>query len=76
MKRTFHEVNGREAEVTATHGGLECGIIMGAYPDLDAVSLGPHDPLPPTPPDEEVDIASVGRFWSYLGAVLERVPRA
>lgn len=75
MKRTFSEVTGREAEVTATHGGLECGIIMGAYPDLDAVSLGPTIRFPHSP-DEEVDIASVGRFWTYLGAVLERVPRA
>ena len=73
MKRTFAEVMGREAEVTATHGGLECGIIMGAYPDLDAVSLGPTIRFPHSP-DEEVDVASVGRFWTYLRAVLKRVP--
>ncbi|HPC84123.1 MAG TPA: aminoacyl-histidine dipeptidase [Thermoanaerobaculaceae bacterium] len=75
LTRTFREVSGREPEVTATHGGLECGIIMGAYPELDAVSLGPTIRFPHSP-DEEVDIASVERFWAFLRAVLERIPRA
>jgi dipeptidase D len=75
MKQTFAEVYGHEPEVTATHGGLECGIIMGAYPDLDAVSCGPTIRFPHSP-DEQVDIASVGRFWHFLCAVLARVPAA
>lgn len=75
MKQAFVEVYGHEPEVTATHGGLECGIIMGAYPDLDAVSCGPTIRFPHSP-DEHVEIASVGRFWHYLCAVLARIPTA
>jgi dipeptidase D len=75
MKETFVRTFNREPEVVASHGGLECGIIMGAYPGLDAISFGPTIRFPHSP-DEHVDIASVGRFWSYLTAVLASMPRA
>ena len=64
---------GRKPVITATHGGLECGIIMGNYPDLDAVSIGPTMKFPHSP-DEHVYIASVGRFWDYLVELLGEIP--
>ncbi len=38
-------VSGREGEIEATHGGLECGLFIEKIPGLDAVSFGPelHD---------------------------------
>lgn len=64
---------GRKPVITATHGGLECGIIMGNYPWLDAVSIGPTMKFPHSP-DEHVYIASVGRFWDYLVELLAAIP--
>jgi dipeptidase D len=52
------------------HAGLECGIIGAKYPGLDIVSFGPtirgaHAP------GEAVEIASVGRCWTLLRALIE-----
>ena len=33
---------GKAPEITATHGGLECGLFMEKIPGLDCVSLGPN----------------------------------
>jgi len=33
---------GKMPEITATHGGLECGLFMEKIPGLDCVSLGPN----------------------------------
>ncbi len=35
-------VLGQEPIITATHGGLECGLFMEKVPGLDCVSLGPN----------------------------------
>jgi dipeptidase D len=74
MKATYVRTFNREPEIVASHGGLECGIIMGAYPGLDTISFGPTIRFPHSP-DEHVDIASVACFWRYLTAVLEAMPR-
>ena len=36
------KVLGRKPGITATHGGLECGLFMEKRPDFDCVSLGPE----------------------------------
>ena len=36
------EILGLEPSITATHGGLECGLFMEKRPDFDCVSLGPE----------------------------------
>ena len=74
MKEAFVRTFNREPEVVASHGGLECGIIMGANPGLDAISFGPTICFPHSP-DEHVEIASVARFWSYLTGVLAAIGR-
>jgi dipeptidase D len=60
---------GREAEVTAIHAGLECGLLGEHIPGLDMVSFGPtlegvHSP------DEKIHIDTVERFWDFLRAIL------
>jgi dipeptidase D len=64
----------KPAKVTATHGGLECGIIRSVYPTMDAVSIGPTVRFPHSP-DEHVDIQSVQKFWDFLTDVLAAVPK-
>ncbi|MBN2581331.1 MAG: hypothetical protein JXB10_20285, partial [Pirellulales bacterium] len=69
----WQQLHGTEARVTAVHAGLECGIInerLGG--GLDMISFGPwlegvHAP------GEKVNWKTVGRFYSFLGALLERL---
>jgi len=42
VARACAEVVGKEPGITATHGGLECGLFMEKRPDFDCVSLGPE----------------------------------
>ncbi|MGQ8338204.1 aminoacyl-histidine dipeptidase [Sunxiuqinia sp. A32] len=56
--------------VRSIHAGLECGLFLEKYPDLDMVSIGPtirnaHSP------DERIQIKTVEKFWRHLVDVLE-----
>ena len=73
MMACFKKVYGRDMKIMATHGGLECAIMGAKYPAWEMVSIGPTIKYPHSP-DERVNIASVGRTWEYLKAVLEAVP--
>ena len=55
----------------ATHGGLECGLLMEKLPGLDAVSLGPdlHDIHSVR---ERLDVSSVARTYALVCEVLRR----
>lgn len=59
--------------VTAIHAGLECGIIIGKYPNMDAISLGPtmygvHTPT------EKVEIKSTEKFMKLIENIIENAP--
>ncbi|MFR9635460.1 MAG: aminoacyl-histidine dipeptidase [Rikenellaceae bacterium] len=67
-KSCYEELFGEEPRVRAIHAGLECGLFLQSYPNLDMISFGPtmrgvHSP------DERLDIDSVERFWRYLVAI-------
>lgn len=72
MEGLYAELFGDKPHVAACHAGLECGIIGEHYPGLDMISFGPTIRHPHSP-DEKVHIASVGKFWKFLTAALERV---
>lgn len=74
MKKTYSEMYGKEPLVMAIHAGLECGILSGAYPNWDMVSMGPTL-LSPHSPDERANIPSVQKAWDFLKAVLVAVPQ-
>ena len=66
------ELFGEKPKVKAIHAGLECGLFLEKYPNLDMVSFGPtlrgvHSP------DERLEIATVPKFWALLKAVLKRL---
>ncbi len=69
-QRAFRRVYGRDAEVTAIHAGLECGIIGERYPSMDMISFGPTL-VGVHAPGERVQISTVARYWSLLAAVLD-----
>ena len=54
----------------ATHGGLECGLLINKMPGLDAVSLGPelHDIHSPR---ERLSVASTARMYALVCEVLK-----
>lgn len=60
---------GEKPQIVALHAGLECGILSGKVDGLDCISFGP-DLLHVHTPNERADIASVGRVWEYLKAIL------
>jgi dipeptidase D len=72
MRQTYKDLYHQEPAVKVMHAGLECGIIQGAYPAMDMISIGP-DLQHPHSPDERVNIPSVEKVWHFLTATLEHV---
>ena len=68
----YDKMFNEKAKVVAGHGGLECGIIGKNYPEMDMISFGPNITGPHSP-DEQVQISSVQKFWSFLLEVLKQV---
>ena len=60
-RKLFHT----EPEVKAIHAGLECGLFLEKFPDLDMISFGPtlrgvHAP------GEKLELASLDKFVAHL----------
>ena len=72
MKDVYQELFAVEPAVKVMHAGLECGIIQGAYPQMDMISIGPDLEYPHSP-DERVRIESVANTWRYITAVLAKI---
>lgn len=69
---SYRRLFGVEPKVRAIHAGLECGLFLEKYPELEMVSFGPtlrgvHSP------DERLEIATVPKFWAHLLDVLKHV---
>jgi dipeptidase D len=60
-------------EIKAIHAGLECGLFLQKYPQLDMISVGPTIKGAHTP-EERLKIDTVDKFWSFLLRVLEDIP--
>lgn len=70
----YKELFNDEPKVMAIHAGLECGLLGERYPGLDMISFGPtikgaHSP------DERCGIKSTQKFWGFLLAILENIPK-
>ena len=72
MEKVFETQRGYKPKVEVMHAGLECGIILDSVPGLDTVSFGPTIRFPHSP-DERLEIASVGKFWDFLTAILKAI---
>jgi len=63
--KVYKELFNTEPIVRSIHAGLECGLFLQKFPDLDMISFGPtlrgvHSP------DERIQIDSVRKFWELL----------
>lgn len=63
---------GSKPIVRAIHAGLECGLFLTKYPNLDMVSFGPTIKGPHSP-DERMNIPTVQKFWDLLTEVLQNI---
>ncbi len=72
-REVYQNKFGKIPEIKAIHAGLECGLIVGVYPNLDMISFGPTIRYPHSP-DEEVHIHSVQKFWDFLIELLKNAP--
>ena len=69
---SYKKLFGNDPLVKSIHAGLECGLFLEKYPELDMVSFGPtirgaHSP------DERISIETVDKFWKLLVDVLENI---
>lgn len=67
----YRTVSKKEGIISATHGGLECGLFIEKKPGLDAVSIGPelHDVHSV---NERLNVASTKRTYALLCEILRR----
>ncbi|MDR1896967.1 MAG: aminoacyl-histidine dipeptidase [Prevotellaceae bacterium] len=69
----YRELFNEEPSVKAVHAGLECGLFLEKYPDLDMISFGPtikdvHSP------NERLQISTVDKFWKLIKEILAKIP--
>jgi len=68
----YVELFGKEPQVKAIHAGLECGLFLTNYPELDMISIGPtlrgvHSP------SERLELATVNMVFVHLVSILEKI---
>ena len=71
-RKVYHALFGHDPVVRSIHAGLECGLFLQKYPNLQMVSFGPtlrgvHSP------DERIEIASVEKCWKLLVALMQEI---
>ncbi len=71
--KSYENLFGKTPVVRAIHAGLECGLFLEKYPDLDMISFGPtlrgvHSP------DEKINIKTVEMWWEHLLDILKNIP--
>ena len=66
----WQERFGKAPQVTAVHGGLECGVLKAKYPDVRMLSFG-SDLHEVHTPREHADLASLERVYGFLRALLQ-----
>jgi len=71
-KKEYQSLFNKNAKVKAIHAGLECGLFLEKYPNLDMISIGP-DMMDVHSPNERMKISSVGKFWDFLVRILEAI---
>ena len=68
-KQSYKKLFGHDPLVLAIHAGLECGLFLEKFPDLDMISFGPtlrgvHAP------GEKLELASLEKFVKHLEDVV------
>lgn len=72
LQRVCLDIYGKELELMAVHGGLECGVFKAMDERMDIVTMGPKMQNIHTP-DEALDIASFDATFKFLKKYLEEL---
>ena len=70
---SYKDLFNEEPVISAIHAGLECGLFLDKYPDLDMISFGPTIKRAHSP-DEKIHIGTTEKYWDLLLEVLKRIP--
>ena len=73
LEKNYRELFNEDAIEQVDHAGLECSVILGKYPHLDVVSLGPTMRSPHTT-SERCLISTVAPFWELLKKTMSEAP--
>lgn len=70
---SYEKLFKKKPVVRAIHAGLECGLFLEKYPNLDMISIGPtlrgvHSPA------EKIEIKTVDLWWKHLLDILKNIP--
>lgn len=70
---TYKKLFGSEPKVKSIHAGLECGLFLEPYPNLDMISIGPkikdiHSP------NETLYISTVEKCWNFVKELCNVLP--
>ncbi|WP_028972582.1 aminoacyl-histidine dipeptidase [Spirochaeta cellobiosiphila] len=68
----FEVLEGKKAEISVIHAGLECGIIGSKYEGMEMISFGP-DLVGVHTPEEKLSVSSTVRSYKLLNYVLEKL---
>lgn len=71
-RNSYRELFSVDPVVRAIHAGLECGLFLDIYPNLDMISFGPTVKGAHAP-GEKLEIASVEKFWKLLIHILNKL---
>ncbi len=72
-ENVYLKLFGNKPEIKAIHAGLECGLFLEKYPNLDMISCGPTI-LGAHSPEERIEIATVEKWWKFLEELLKNIP--
>lgn len=72
-EKVYKDLFGKAPEVMAIHAGLECGLFLEKYPQLDMISCGPTI-LGAHSPEERLQISTVDKWWKLLVELLKNIP--
>ena len=68
----YREIYGKEGVISATHGGLECGLFSDKIPGLDCVSFGP-EMYDVHSVRERLNLASAQRIYKLVCLILAKL---
>jgi dipeptidase D len=65
---------GEAPKVYSVHAGLECGLFIGAYPEMECISIGPIIEEAHTP-QERCNIPSVATCYQTILELAKAIPK-
>lgn len=71
-KNVYIDLFKQEVSIQAIHAGLECGVFVKRFPDLEMISIGPSI-IGAHSPEESLKVRSVEKIWNFLMHFLQSI---